>query len=177
MSEPSTQYDDAMVERAKRLTHVRPQDRESLWFLGDNLQIILDGSQTNGSMWIALHHTAPGSTPPLHEHDAEDELFFILEGSITFWSVNTEFTGSVGDMVLLPKDVPHTFQSSPETGAKALVITSPSGFEDFVKAVAVPAEYDGPQEGWEMDDATLSKLTTAAEKAGITIIAPPGVRP
>ncbi|WP_051791919.1 cupin domain-containing protein [Amycolatopsis jejuensis] len=161
----------------ERIQHIRKADRDSLWFLGDNVQIIFDASHTEGKLLLAWQHMAPGATPPLHEHAVEDEMFFLLEGSITYWSGDREFTAGPGDAVLLPVGVPHTLQADPEAGAKFLLLTSPTGFEDFLRAVSEPATYDGPQRGWQMDEETARKLGAAAEQAKITIIAPPGTRP
>ncbi|WP_051792492.1 cupin domain-containing protein [Amycolatopsis jejuensis] len=175
-SEPGS-YDEETLVKAKRVQHIRKADRDSLWFLGDNVQIIFDASHTEGKLLLAWQQMAPGATPPLHEHAVEDEMFFVLEGSITYWSVGREFTAGPGDAVLLPVGVPHTLQADPEVGATFLLLTSPTGFEDFLREVSEPAEYDGPKRGWQMDEETARKLTAAAGKAQINIIAPPGVRP
>lgn len=175
-SEPGT-YDADTLAKAGRARHIRKQDRESLWFLGDNVQIIFDASHTAGKLLLAWQHMAPGATPPLHEHAGEDEMFFILEGSVTYWSIGQEFTAGPGDAVLLPYDVPHTLQADPEVGAKYLLLTAPTGFEDFLRKVSEPATYDGPKRDWQMDDETARKLGVAADEARITIMGPPGTRP
>lgn len=167
----------AVSPAVDRIKVVRETERESLWFLGDNVQWILTGAETEGRLTLGLHHARPASQPPLHEHDGEDEIFFLLEGQITFWSIGTEVVLTAGDCILLPKDVPHTFQVSPDREAKWLVILAPGGFEDFVRAASRPAEYPGPEKGWEMDDATEKKLVEAAAVAGITLLGPPGARP
>lgn len=177
MTTDSVNYDAETLEKAERIQHIRKQDRDSLWFLGDNVQIILDSSHTDGKLLLAWQQMAPGATPPVHEHAVEDEMFFILEGSVTCWSVGREFTAGPGEAVLLPVDVPHTLQADPELGATFILLTSPTGFEEFLRDVSEPATYDGPKRGWQMDERTARKLDSAAERAQITIIAPPGARP
>ncbi len=165
------------VSRASRIRVVRESERESLWFLGDNVQIVVDSADTEGRLVMAVHHAAASSQPPLHEHDNEDEIFFILQGEIKFWSVDTVVNAGVGDCVLLPKDVPHTFQVSPNSEAKWLVILTPGGFDRFFRAVGTPAGYPGPQRDWSMDDETAKRLETAAAECGIRLLGPPGTLP
>lgn len=156
---------------------VRDTERESLWFLGDLVEIIVDGSKTGGRLTVAMHHARPSSQPPLHEHDAEDEIFFILEGEITYWAQGITATLGAGDFILLPKDVPHSFQVSPDREARWLVILAPSGFEDFLREASDPAGHRGLPADFTMTPAIESRLMTAAETAGITILGPPGTRP
>ena len=168
---------EATVTPSNRIKVVRESERESLWFLGDNVQLIVDSKDTEGRLVMAVHHAAASSQPPLHEHDSEDEIFFILQGEIKFWSEDTIVNAGVGDCVLLPKDVPHTFQVSPNSEAKWLVILTPGGFDRFFRAVGTPAGYPGPERGWSMDDDTAQRLEKAAVECGIRLLGPPGTLP
>lgn len=160
-----------------RVSVIRENERENLWFLGDLIQPIITSEMTEGRFMMALTHSKAGSEPPLHEHDAEDEIFYLLEGEITFWAADTEVTLGPGDCILMPKDVPHIFRVTPDVEAKWLVMTAPGGLERFFRAVSIPAEYPAPQKGWEMDEETEARLEAAADEFGITLIAPPGARP
>lgn len=162
---------------ASRVAVIRESERESLWFLGDLIQPIITSEMTRGLFQMSLTHSKAGSEPPLHEHNGEDEIFYLLEGQISFWAADVAVTLNAGDCILLPKDVPHIFKVSPEAEAKWLVMSAPSGLEQFFRAVAIPAEYTGPQAGWAMDDETEQRLEAAAEEFNIKIIAPPGTRP
>lgn len=160
-----------------RMTVVRKEDRESIWFLGDFVQLIVTGEHTDGRFVMAYHESHPSSQPPLHEHENDDEIFVILDGQITFWALDQEVTLGAGDTIVLPKHVPHTFQVSADKGAKWLVLLSPSGFENFWREVGEKPTHVGPIEGWKMDEATEERLNTSAKKNGITLIAPPGTLP
>jgi len=160
-----------------RVAVVRASERENLWFLGDLIQPIITTEMTQGRFMMALTHSKAGSEPPLHEHDGEDEIFYVLEGEISFWAADTQVTLGPGDCILMPKDVPHIFRVSPDSEAKWLVMSAPGGLDDFFRAVSVPAEYAGPQKGWTMDEATERRLEDACDRFGITLIAPPGARP
>lgn len=162
-----------------RLHVLRAEERESLWFLGDLIQPLATGPQTRDGLYIAHYQAAPSSQPPLHEHDDDDEIFFILQGEITFWAEGEEkIVGAAGDFVILPKGVPHTFQASPEEGATWLLILSPSSsFEKVINAVAKPAEYEAPEKGWVIDAETVATLERVAPSAGVTLLGAPGDLP
>lgn len=162
---------------SSRVFIVREAERENLWFLGDLIQPIITTQMTQGRFQMSFTDSKAGSEPPLHEHNGEDEIFYVLEGRISFWAADQVATLGPGDCILAPKDVPHTFQADRETGAKWLVLSAPGGLDDFFRAVAVPADYAAPQKGWAMDHATEKRLEDACKRFGITILAPPGARP
>lgn len=163
--------------RRDRVSVVREGERENLWFLGDLLQPIITSEMTEGRFEMHRSHLRAGSEPPLHEHQGEDEIFYILDGRIEFWAGEVHTVLGPGDSILMPKDVPHIFRVLPESDAHFLVITAPGEFEKFLRAVSEPAEYPAPKRDWQMDEATRERLHAAAEKYGITILAPPGSRP
>jgi len=160
-----------------RIFVIRESERENLWFLGDLIQPIITTQMTQGLFQMALTHSKVGSEPPLHEHVGEDEIFYILEGRISFWSAGASVTLRPGDCILMPKDVPHIFQVDRNSEAKWLVMSAPGGLDEFFRAVAVPAGYAAPQAGWEMDEATEKRLEEACHRFGITLLGPPGTRP
>lgn len=155
-----------------RIYVVRAKERKNWWFLGNLVQPIITSEMTNGQFMLSQTHAYLGSQPPVHEHNGEDEIFYILEGSVTFWVEDVEVTLGPGDSILMPKDVPHIFQASSEVESKWLNISGPAGLEKFFEDVSVDAEYPGPQRGWSMDDETLSRLNRACKKHGITLLEP-----
>jgi hypothetical protein len=72
-----------------------------------------------------------------------------------------------------PRDVPHTFQvTSPE--AHFLLVAEPAGFDDFVRALADPAEERAlPPADHPLPDP--ERLAATAADYGIEIPGPPGI--
>lgn len=163
---------EASEVNEERIYVIRAKERKNWWFLGNLVQPIITSEMTNGQFMMSQTHAYLGSQPPVHEHNGEDEIFYILEGAVTFWVEDTEVTLGPGDSILMPKDVPHIFQASSEVETKWLNISGPAGLEKFFEDVSVDAEYPGPQRGWAMDDATLARLDKACEKYGITLLDP-----
>lgn len=163
---------EASEVNEERIYVIRAKERKNWWFLGNLVQPIITSEMTNGQFMMSQTHAYLGSQPPVHEHNGEDEIFYILEGAVTFWVEDTAVTLGPGDSILMPKDVPHIFQASSEVETKWLNISGPAGLEKFFEDVSVDAEYPGPQRGWAMDDATLARLDKACEKYGITLLDP-----
>ena len=68
--------------------------------------------------------------------DNEDDVFFMLEGTMSFF-VNDEWVDApAGSFVLVPGGVTHTFENRGDTQARALNISAPGDFEPRMAAIA-----------------------------------------
>jgi quercetin dioxygenase-like cupin family protein len=146
---------------------------EALWFLG-TLATVKASSETTGGRVAVIEQLAPqGSGSPLHVHHREDEWFYVIEGTLTFWVGGEVIDAPAGSFVYGPRDIPHTFiVSSPE--ARFLLVTEPAGFEQFMRAFSEPASQrtipapTGPP-------SDPGALVAAAAEYGIEILGPPGI--
>jgi quercetin dioxygenase-like cupin family protein len=142
-------------------------DGEALWFLGTLARMKLVGDQTAGRFGLWEGVLPHGAAPPLHSHP-QDETFYVLEGDVTVWLVEPELAAAgqgepslwvntrgrqcgVGAVAFAPGGVPHTFRVESDT-ARMLVLSTPAGIEDMVRALAEPAQWpwlqpppDGPR--------------------------------
>lgn len=63
-----------------------------------------------GNLHFAFEATEPpGGGPPLHTQTYEEEIFFVLEGEITFWIDGEVIKRLAGGTVFVPRGVPHCF--------------------------------------------------------------------
>jgi len=71
-----------------------------------------DGAETAGgysvSEWI-LEPKSPG--PGAHAHESEDDLFYIIEGTVTFILDGIAHEAPAGSFVLAPAGVRHDFEN------------------------------------------------------------------
>jgi oxalate decarboxylase/phosphoglucose isomerase-like protein (cupin superfamily) len=81
---------------------------------------------------------APGITVPRHTHTREDESYYILAGELEV-IVGGEVFIFQGDSLMAPRDIPHQLRNSGKAENHFLLVFSPSGFEEFVMATALPA--------------------------------------
>jgi mannose-6-phosphate isomerase-like protein (cupin superfamily) len=108
------------------------------WFFGMLAEVKASAADTAGR-YTLVEITAPaGHAVPLHIHYHDDEGFYVLEGSVTIVVGDDTVELEAGQHAYGPRDVPHTFTIGPD-GAKMLWVLAPSGFEDFIDAVSVPA--------------------------------------
>ena len=150
-----------------------PGEGEALWFIGGLTTIKADAAGTAGRVAVTENLAPRGSGSPLHVHHREDEWFYVIEGELTFWVGGETIVAPAGSFVYGPREVPHTFIVSSEQ-ARFLLVVEPAGFEDFVRALATPAErLEIPPASSEPPD--LEALVAVAASYGIDIVGPPGI--
>jgi mannose-6-phosphate isomerase-like protein (cupin superfamily) len=143
---------------------------EALWFLGSLATVRLGGSQTAGGLTIVEFLNPPGFAAPLHRHTVEDEVFLLLAGRARFFCGDEVLGAGPGDVVLLPRGIPHTFVVDAGEALRTLQITSPGGFDDFVREAGEPAGARVIPEPTAVDPARLGRI---AALHGIEILGPP----
>jgi mannose-6-phosphate isomerase-like protein (cupin superfamily) len=128
------------------------------------------GDETHGSFGLTEQLAPPGFAPPRHVHHDEDEEFYILEGSVTFYCGSDTFKAGSGSYVFMPRDVEHAFKVEGPEPARLLQINSPAGLERFFEEASEPAQQlilppPAPPD--------IEKLTSVAAKYNIEIVGPP----
>jgi quercetin dioxygenase-like cupin family protein len=99
--------------------------------------------QTGGRFFAMEVEVAPGGgPPPLHTHDAH-ELFWTLEGRLSYFLDDgaggvTEITGGAGTSAFIPGGVPHTYRNfSDAPGRYLAVLSPPQAMQDFLLEAGV----------------------------------------
>lgn len=139
----------------------------------NHLATIKSRPGATGSMSV-VEFTAPrGFGPPLHRHDAEDELFVLLEGELALHSGDTELIARAGDLAVLPRGVPHTFQVRSDEARFTCVTAARSGvprFDQLIGALGEPTDHPVmPEPGYV--DATY--VADVCQQHGIEVVGPP----
>ncbi len=84
----------------------------------------------------------PGSGAGLHRHATYDETFVICDGHYEFQLDDKMLSLGPGDMVFVPRGMPHSFVSmGPEIG-RQLIVSSPGGIFDTMIAEIATAMVD-----------------------------------
>jgi len=110
-----------MTERAIRL--VAAGAGEVLDVLGAPMVVKADPA-TMGLLLVE-HEVPPGYAVPPHVHDAEDEVFQVLAGTLTFVTDAGEARGGPGATMLLPAGIRHGFRNEGPEPAQCLVMVTP----------------------------------------------------
>ena len=88
-----------------------------------------------GGAYTVFEEREPVDTP-LHFHEHEDELFYVLEGEHVFQVGDREHRVGPGGFVFAPRGVPHGQRRVvPRTG-RVLVVCTPGGLEGFFRELA-----------------------------------------
>jgi quercetin dioxygenase-like cupin family protein len=152
-----------MIEESSPKLYTLAQDEgQVLWFLGAPILVKATGEQTGGTFGLVEHLLPPGDEAPYHIHHREDEIFYVLEGELTFFSGEQQFTCGPGSYTFLPRDIPHGFRVSNDGPARLLILTVPAGFEQFVIELSEPTP---PTEPPDMD-----RFVALAPKYGIEVL-------
>jgi len=104
--------------------------------------ILLSGEDTGGAYCLLDLRVAPGKGVPRHTHTREDEAYFVLSGELEAIVGDEVFTLRAGETLMAPRNIPHQLRNSGSVANHYLIMFSPSGFEEFLKATSVPAPDD-----------------------------------
>jgi quercetin dioxygenase-like cupin family protein len=74
---------------------------------------------------ILTYQTQQGEEPPDHIHETEDEMFYVLEGAITFRCGRETFDLEQGDFIFLPRGIQHGYTIYSDEPVRLLVVTTP----------------------------------------------------
>lgn len=69
--------------------------------------------------------TCPGEEPPDHTHQTEDEMFYVLDGALTFRCGDQTFALEKGGFIFLPRGIEHGYTLTSAEPVRLLVITAP----------------------------------------------------
>ena len=95
-----------------------------------------DGDETRGAYsisewWLEPHTQGPGP----HSHE-EDDVFFVIEGTMSFLLGDRWIDAPCGAFVLVPGGVKHDFQNRTARRAGALNFSIPGDFETEMPEIA-----------------------------------------
>ncbi len=113
-------------------------DAPAYWGV-DILWLILATGETTKGQYSLMEQLCPvNSGPPPHTH-TQREMFYILDGEITFLVGDRTITAGAGSFVSVPPDTVHSFRVDSET-ARILNSYTPAGFERLIIETSRPAE-------------------------------------
>jgi quercetin dioxygenase-like cupin family protein len=135
-----------------------------------NISVLLSAEDTGGTFSLVESVMRPGTEPPYHIHQREDETFYILEGHVSVMVDGVVHECRKGDTIFLPRGIPHTFRVRSEI-ARAMNFITPGGFEKYFQAIGKPAlSLDAPAPGSPSPD--LFEVAGRAAAANGVLLVP-----
>jgi mannose-6-phosphate isomerase-like protein (cupin superfamily) len=97
---------------------------------------LADGEETGGRYavsiwWVNPHQSGPGP----HVHAANEELFYVIEGTVTFRVGSRYVDGPSGTFVRVPAGVTHDFENRTSERAGVFNVFIPGDFETKMPAI------------------------------------------
>ncbi|GCE30528.1 hypothetical protein KDA_60120 [Dictyobacter alpinus] len=122
---------------------------------------------TMGQLTMGEALIQKGWEPPPHTHTREDEAFYILAGSITFYVDSQIISASAGSFVWLPRYLQHCFVLNTET-ARVLIHIMPAGLERYFALMDQLFQQEHVQPGYLTPQAA-QKWQELSQQFGITL--------
>lgn len=114
----------------------------------------------------SLLEVTVGHSVPLHIHHNDDEVLYMLEGELEATFDGRVYTAKPGDVMLLPRGVPHAIRPTSDVPPRLLQVSSPGGFEHFVEDLAESLA------ARSLNDYAPEEVQELNEKHGITFLPP-----
>jgi uncharacterized RmlC-like cupin family protein len=111
-----------------------------LLVLGDITILVRASAATTGGAFALFEEVPPLADTPLHVHEREDELFYVVEGDHVFQVGEEEFPAGPGAVVFAPRGIPHAQGRVIPGEGRLLVLVAPGGFEGFFRELAAAHE-------------------------------------
>ena len=97
---------------------------------------LADGAETGerysvSQWWLEPHTKGPGA----HHHE-EDDLFFVIEGTMSFLLGDRWVDAPRGSFVLAPGGTTHDFENRSDARAGVLNFSVPGGFEESMPGIS-----------------------------------------
>jgi quercetin dioxygenase-like cupin family protein len=141
-----------------------------LRFQGGLFKVHADCADTAGQFALLEVEGAPGGEPPLHVHQNEDELFYVLEGTLKVFRGFEEIVLQPGQSGFLPRHVPHTFKIASKR-ARFLIYITPGGFEGYFRDLGQRAKkIDDPQDASELINVDVAEMIRIAGRYGVKFL-------
>jgi quercetin dioxygenase-like cupin family protein len=109
--------------------------------LGPSQLVVKAGAQeTGGGLYLGelvLAAGAPG--PPLHRHARMHDLFYVLEGTLTVRVDDAAHELPAGGFACIPPGVAHTVENRSGADVRLLNLSTPGGFEAYMRDLAEAA--------------------------------------
>jgi len=128
---------------ALQATIVKPEQALAVRPFGLDVKILLTTEATDGAISVLIGRHKPGEGPADHVHFAQEEMFYILEGTYELTVGGVTTTAGPGTIVFIPRNVVHRFTNVGDTTACMLDWTLPGGQDHYFKAISELAACDG----------------------------------
>ena len=149
----------------------KPGEGKRVGIVGDVYRFLATGAETDGKYAAFEASVAPGGGPPPHIHSREEEMFFVLEGELTFQLNGETILASPGTFLNMPIGSLHCFKNETDETARMIITVAPAGLDDYFAEVGQLVA-DGENIAPQPTEADILNLISAAPRYGLDIKVP-----
>jgi quercetin dioxygenase-like cupin family protein len=119
------------------MTYIPPDAGEAVWIGSFGVIYKVPADATPSAVAVVEHVLGPRQLgAPLHRHSREDEISYVLEGTITVQQGDQIETATAGGTIVKPRGVFHAFWNSGSIAVRFLEIIAPGGFAQYFRELA-----------------------------------------
>jgi quercetin dioxygenase-like cupin family protein len=139
---------------------IQPGDRVFFRALGTTYKVV---SNSGNSTAAIVEHTLEAKSigAPMHKHTHEDEISYILEGTISVIQNGKVETAGPGEYIVKPRGIFHTFWNSGKERIRWIEVITPGNFEYYFAEVAPFLEEGKPPQ--------MDKVKEMVAKYGLVV--------
>ncbi|MEM7188039.1 MAG: cupin domain-containing protein [Pseudomonadota bacterium] len=100
-------------------------------FLNDTIVVRTAASDTDGAYTVLDWTAAADFAVPTHSHEAYDETFVMLNGTLDITMGAETTTLTPGQSLHVPKGARHSYRTPQDSSARILLIIRPAGLEEL----------------------------------------------
>ncbi len=134
---------------------------------GHRLYFKTTTSELAGGALVWELHSPPGTMVPPHVHTVEDEFIYVAEGELEVLVGEQTYTARAGDLVKMPKGVPHGVWQKGAATTRTLWVVVPAGKMEALLIALGQLPADQPP-----DPAQVGAIFAAHD---IQLLPPPGL--
>jgi len=151
-----------------------PGTGRGTWAMGSLFEHLLEAGDGDGRLGVALVTQPPGIATPLHRHSKEAEVFYLLEGRMSYRAGDEDFELYEGCFIYLPQNLPHAFRIRGDKPARMLALTTPAGVLHLYDEVGLPAaEMRLPGDDGQSPEVEIPKWGEVGPRYGLEVVGPP----
>lgn len=103
---------------------------------GQEANVLVSSQQTGDAFCVLRVSASPANVTPPHLHRATDETFLIESGEVEVNCGGELLRGREGDVIYLPKGIPHAPRVVGNDNLTVVVLCVPGGFDRFFATCA-----------------------------------------
>jgi quercetin dioxygenase-like cupin family protein len=145
---------------------VRAGEGEHHDVLGHTLLFKTQTSELDGAALLWELISPPGTMVPPHVHAVEDEFIYVAEGELEVMIGDQKLTAGAGDLLKMPKNVPHGIWQKGDAPTRTLWMVVPAGQMEALLATLGQLPANQPPDP--------AKVAAVFAENNLTLLPPPG---